>query len=169
MFDFRPAVTEDLPQIKSMYQEIIKKLDEDNIQFWDDFYPCEFFEADIRNNRLYVLLDENRIISAFALNVINEGENAVEWSYQGDRVLYLDRFGVNVKYAGLGIGSFMLQKAKETAKVMGAECLRLFVVDFNTPAINLYIKNGFSRACGIFNNVIDDDLVLHEYGYEIKL
>lgn len=48
----------------------------------------------------------------------------------------------------------------------GAEYLRLFVVDINEPAINLYVKNGFKKAEGVYDEVIDDDLVLHEYGFE---
>lgn len=36
----------------------------------------------------------------------------------------------------------MFEKAKETAKELGAEYLRLLVVDNNKPAIHLYMKNG---------------------------
>ncbi len=63
----------------------------------------------------------------------------------------------------------MLNKAKETAKSLNVEHLRLFVVDINKLAIQLYIKNGFIGALGIYNEVIDEELVLHEYGYEIEL
>ena len=61
------------------------------------------------------------------------------------------------------------KKAKETAKKLGAEYLRLFVVDINEPAIQLYIKNGFIKRNGVYDEVIEDDLVLHEYGYEAAL
>ncbi|MDY5912257.1 MAG: hypothetical protein SPJ62_09685 [Inconstantimicrobium porci] len=33
----------DLPQIKEVYTNIIEKMNENNIQIWDDIYPCEFF------------------------------------------------------------------------------------------------------------------------------
>ena len=62
-----------------------------------------------------------------------------------------------------------IDKAKEVAQNCGAEYLRLFVVDINVPAIHLYIKNGFIRANGIYDEVIDKDLVLHEYGFEAAL
>ena len=32
-----------LPQIKEVYTNIIEKMNENNIQIWDDIYPCEFF------------------------------------------------------------------------------------------------------------------------------
>lgn len=65
--EFRLAMMQDLPQIKSIYKDIVKKMNCEQIQIWDDIYPCEFFVEDIRANRLYVLLEHNTIVSAFAL------------------------------------------------------------------------------------------------------
>ena len=62
----------------------------------------------------------------------------------------------------------MLNEAIALAKDKGTKYLRLFVVDINEPAINLYIKNGFKRVDGIYDEIIDDDLVLHEFGFEIE-
>ena len=61
--DFRQAVMQDLPQLKDMYKRIIKDMNEQNIQIWDDIYPCEFFEDDIKNNQLYILLNNGEIVS----------------------------------------------------------------------------------------------------------
>ncbi len=168
--EFRLAVKEDLSQIKIMYREIIKNMDENQINIWDDVYPCEFFDEDIKNNRLFLLLDNDVILSAFALCDTSIGEESVKWKdNSSNKVLYLERLAVNINYLRRGIGILMLNKAKEIAKSLNAEYLRLFVVDINKPAIKLYIKNGFIRALGIYNEVIDEELVLHEYGYEIEL
>ena len=167
--DFRLAVMEDLLHIKCVYKNIIEKMNREQIQIWDDIYPCELFDADIRNNRLYVLLENDEIVSAFALCGKNSGEKFVEWQDNQCRALYLDRLGVNVNYARMGIGSLMLKIAKETAKNLGAEYLRLFVVDINEPAIRLYVKNGFMKRSGVYDEVIDDDLILHEFGFEAAL
>lgn len=167
--DFRLAAMQDLPQIKSVYKDIINKMNTEQIQIWDDIYPCEFFAEDIRNNRLYVLLNHGDLVSAFVLCDTNSGEKAVEWQDNSCKALYLDRLGVNVNYSRMGIGSLMLEKAKETAKKSGAEYLRLFVADINEPAIQLYIRNGFLRGNGVYDEVIDDDLILHEYGFETAL
>lgn len=167
--DFRQAVMQDLSQLKDMYKRIVKNMNEQDIQIWDDIYPCEFFEEDIKNNQLYVLLNNGEIVSAFVLCKTNSGGNAVNWNDNHAEVLYIDRLGVNIKYSKKGIGSLMLNKAKEIAKTLDAEYLRLFVVDINIPAIQLYIKNGFVKADGVYDEVFDDGFVLHEYGYEIKL
>lgn len=42
------------------------------------------------------------------------------------------------------------------------------MVDINKPAIQLYNKNGFVKADGIYAGIFDG-YVLNEYGYEIKL
>lgn len=167
--DFRLAVMQDLSRIKSVYKDIIKKMNSGQIRIWDDIYPCEFFAEDIRNHRLYILLDNDKVVSAFVLCDTNPGEASIEWRDKQSRALYLDRLGVNVNYSGMGIGSFMLEKAKETAKKLGAEYLRLFVVDINEPAIRLYSKNGFTKRNGVYDEVIDDDLVFREYGFEAVL
>lgn len=167
--EFRLATAEDLPQLISVFTEIVKNMNDIGIDIWDEVYPCEFFAEDIKNRALYLLTEKNIIVSAFALCADNLGENAVEWQESSAKALYLDRFGVNVNYAKRGIGSLMLEKAKKTAKKLGADYLRLFVVDINTPAINLYIKCGFKRAVGVFDEVIDEALTLHEYGFEAAL
>lgn len=167
--DFRLAAMQDLPRLKAVYKDIIQDMNDKQIQIWDDVYPCGFFEEDIANGRLYVLCDNAELVSAFALCDKNAGEKSVRWRDECGKALYLDRFGVNVNYSGKGIGSFMLTKAKETAKSAGAEYLRLFVVDINKPAIRLYEKNNFTKSDGIFIEIIDDDFSLHEYGYEAAL
>ena len=41
--DFRLAGMQDLLQLKDVYKQIVKNMDEQDIQIWDDIYPCEFF------------------------------------------------------------------------------------------------------------------------------
>ncbi len=167
--EFRTAKLTDLPQLKSVFKAIIENMNSNNIPIWDDIYPCEFFEEDIENEQLYLLTENGVIVSAFALCGSNSGENAVKWSFPAKSPLYLDRFGVNVNYLRNGIGSLMLEKAEKTAKSKGADSLRLFVVDINKPAIRLYEKNGFVKADGVYDEIIDDELTLREFGYEMKL
>ena len=97
--EFRLARIEDLKQLKIIYKEIIKNMNKNNIQIWDDIYPCEFFEDDINNKRLYVIANDEEIISAFALCDNNAGEAYVEWSEKSAKAMYIDRLGVNVEYS----------------------------------------------------------------------
>lgn len=113
--------------------------------------------------------DNDDIVSAFALCESNAGESYVKWENAHDKSLYIDRFGVNIDYSRQGIGSIMLNHAITITKQKNAKYLRLFVVDINKPAINVYLKNGFRKVDGIYEEKIDDDLTLCEYGFEIEV
>ena len=165
----RLATTADLSTIKEMYTMLIRKMNEDGIKIWDDIYPCEFFADDIANNRLYILSDENNVAGAFALCQSNDGENQVAWEKEQAKAIYLDRLGVNIHFARQGIATQLLNDAAKIASEKGAEYLRLFVVDTNTPAIRLYKKNGFVKATGTYVEVIDETLSFVEYGFEKRL
>ena len=139
-----------------------------NVRIWDEIYPCAFLEEDIRAGRLYILKNGDDIAAAFALYESNEGEPFVKWENADAKALYIDRLGVNVKYLRQGLGRVMLRNAAELALQKNAEYLRLFVVDINEPAVNLYRENGFAQAEGIYEEKFDD-FVLREYGFEKRL
>ena len=68
-----------------------------------------------------------------------------------------------------GIGFLTIQNAMTLCRQIQVEYLRLFVVDSNIPAVQLYQKAGFTKAGGVYEEIIDDDLILHEYGFEIRV
>ena len=152
-----------------MYKKIVNNMNESNIRVWDEIYPCEYLGDDIKNGRLYILEEKEEIASAFALCNENEGEKSVKWNGSNVKALYIDRLGVNTGYLRKRIGTAALDEAVMLARKKGAEYLRLFVVDTNTPAINLYLKYGFEKVAGTYEEKIDEDLTLHEIGFELKL
>lgn len=167
--NIRLAEQIDLDQIKKMYEKIVDNMNKNNIQIWNEFFPFMSFQEDIENKRLYLLTeDTDDIVAAFVLCDSNEGEAHLNWKDAKAKALYLNRFGVNVDYLRQGIGGLALKYAMELAKQMNAKYLRLFVVDINKPAINLYRKNGFDQVDGIYEEKIED-FVLREYGFEIEV
>ena len=164
----RLAGMDDLTQLKTVYKEIIGKMNREHIQIWDEVYPCAFFEEDIKKGRLYLLTRGRDIIASFALCPSNSGEAHLKWKDPRGKALYLDRFGVNVDCMRQGVGSAALRYAMALAREMDADFLRLLVVDVNLPAIRLYEKNGFCRVGRIYEESFDD-VVLREYGYESGL
>lgn len=111
--EFRLATMQDLAQLQDTYREIIREMYKNHLPIWDDIYPCEFFKADIGHQQLYLLEGQAQIISAFALCSSHPGEPKIAWENPCGKPQYLDRFGVNPRYARQGIGSFMLGKAKK--------------------------------------------------------
>lgn len=163
----RLANKQDLPQLKTMYKDIVENMNKNKITIWDDVYPSIFFESDILNKQLYVLEDDSVIVSAFCL--CDDNIDSIQWKEPAAKALYIQRLGVNVLYMQKGIGSKTLDEAKEIARKLNCNYLRLLVVDFNYPAINLYLKNGFVKKEGVHSEVIDEETILYEHGYEIEL
>lgn len=169
--DFRLAEMADLAQIKSVFAKIIEKMNAENGRIWDDTYPCECFEDDIKKRRLYVLTEEGIILSAFALWELepDDERNDLHWESDPAKALYFGRFGVNVDHHKSGIGSIMIANAFSTAKNKGAEYMRVFVAEKNKPAISFYLKNGFEKTNVIYDEALDEDFVLRQFGFEKKL
>ncbi|HIX80368.1 MAG TPA: GNAT family N-acetyltransferase [Candidatus Erysipelatoclostridium merdavium] len=163
----RLANKQDLPQLKTMYKDIVENMNKNKITIWDDVYPSIFFKSDILNKQLYVLEDDSVIVSAFCL--CDDNIDSIQWKEPAAKALYIQRLGVNVLYMQKGIGSKTLDEAKEIARKFNYNYLRLLVVDFNYPAINLYLKNGFVKKEGVHSEVIDEEIILYEHGYEIEL
>ena len=163
----RLANKQDLPQLKTMYKDIVENMNRNKITIWDDVYPSIFFESDILNKQLYVLEDDSVIVSAFCL--CDDNIDSIQWKEPAAKALYIQRLGVNVLYMQKGIGSKTLDEAKEIARKLNYNYLRLLVVDFNYPAINLYLKNGFVKKEGVHSEIIDEEIILYEHGYEIEL
>ena len=141
-----------------------------NVFIWNEYYPYEEFENDIQNKNLYVVTQDDKIISAFELFDNVSGSNCFEWNDKNAKALYLGRFGVNPDYQKCGYGSKTINEAINITKNLGAKYLRLQVVDTNIPAINFYKKFGFNCVNGKFKEHIKEtNTTLIEYGFEIKL
>ncbi len=166
--NLRLATEKDLHELHCLFASITRKLDSENICIWDEIYPDCAFPEDIKRESLFVLENDGRLISAFALCLPQEDEGSIVWENPDAKGVYLFRFGVSPDCLKKGIGTYMLKEAERIAKERGGEYLRLLVVDYNIPAISFYEKNGYRKADGYY--VKDQDgLILKEYGYEISL
>ena len=168
----RLATEKDLEQLEKMYSKIAERLTKNKIYiYWSDYYPyADFEEFDIKNQNLYVFEENENIVGAFCLTSSHEKANQISWKHQTENAFYISKLGVNINNLKQGIGSNLINHAKELAKQNGANALRLFVVDINTPAIKLYEKCGFERASGETQEHLEyHGVTLTEFGYELKL
>lgn len=163
------AKLEDLNQIKEVYKEIIKNMNKNNIKIWNEYYPTEVFESDIEEGNLYLLKDNKIILGAFAMYEHRDFEEEFEWTNSNEKSFLLNRIGVNVDYLHQGIGTKIISEASKLAKKEDAKYLHLLVSDINVPAINLYLKCNFKKVNGIYEEKIDDNFSVYEYGFEKKL
>lgn len=163
------AKQEDLKDIKDIYIKIVNNMISNGITIWNNYYPIEVFEQDIKNNNLYLLKDNNSILGAFVMYEHKEIEKDVEWSDINSKAYLLNRVGVNVDYLRKGIGQKLVEEACNLAKEKNAKYLRLLVCQENTPAIKLYEKCNFKRVNGIHEEKIREDYSIFEYAYEKEL
>lgn len=66
-------------------------------------------------------------------------------SFRGQRGLYLEDIYVQEAYRKQGVGEAMLRELARIAAVRGLERIDFLVLDWNTPAVNFYIKLGAVR------------------------
>ena len=157
------AQKRDLPQLKKVFDRIVDNMHKNGINLWNEHYPYEEFEFDIDDGNLYLIKDNQTIVAAFGLYDNISGKECFKWSCSDDKAKYIGRIGVNVD-----IGTKVIDYAKSFSKQEGKQCLRLTVVDFNQPAINLYIKKGFVKVDGVYKEIIEsENIVLRELGFEI--
>lgn len=163
------ATQSDIPQIKEVYKGIVDKMFADGIEMWNDDYPESALTLDVNEGELYLLKEGCELLGAFALNPIALGEKHVKWQKDNAKVTYLKRMAVNATVQSKGIARLLIQYAKDEARSKGYEYLRLFVVDYNEPAINLYRSENFIQAEGVYEDNLSDELRFIELGLEIKL
>lgn len=167
-FIFRKAKIEDLPKLKRMFLQLVEYMNRNDLQIWDEIYPCCFLRSDIRKQQLYILTNEDTIVGAFVLCDTHGSEHLISWQKNNEKAMYLERLGVNVQYLKQGIGSTMLMYAKNVVKNSSVKYLRLFVVSHNEPAVRLYLQHGFLKK-GELIETLEDGRSLYEYAYELKL
>ena len=77
--ELRLANKKDLPYLKIMFKKIINNMAENNIKIWNKYYPFEEFKDEIEQERLYLLVQEGDIVSAFVLFENIEGQENFNW------------------------------------------------------------------------------------------
>ncbi len=167
---FRIAQIEDLKAIQDTFQLVVQEMLAQEIIIWDDVYPRDFFHEDIIQNNLYVLEDHHIIVAAFALTNENHAMTFMNWKDPLAKACYLSRLGVHPAYARKGIAMQMVEYACQVAKERAANYLRLFVVDYNIPAIKLYHRLGFNQVDGQYIESFEhEDVSFCEIGFEKPL
>lgn len=166
--NFRLAQENDISNLNMMYEKIIQSMVQQNIDIWVIVNPRDFFAEDIKNNRLYLLEENNEILGAFTVFDYTNGEKYINWINKKATPLYINRLGVNPDFKGNGIGAKLIENAIQLAKNKNFDALRLLVVDINLPAVKFYTKNGFLKSDGVYDDVYGD-ITLIEYGYEYNI
>jgi ribosomal protein S18 acetylase RimI-like enzyme len=141
-YEFGLANYNEIPEIVSIYHSLIGTPG----CTWSLDYPNEeTAEDDIKNNWLYTLKMNDKIIAVASAGKFDDWEHLRQW--KPNNPCELARIGVNSAFQKQGIGTIILQYVIKEMKEQGFGGMRFIVSKTNPAALALYDKNGFER-CG---------------------
>lgn len=143
------ATPEHLDELEELYNELNDYFSSTvNYPGWiKHIYPIrETAENALAEGSLFVAIENESIAGSIILN--HEPEDAyhqVEWLTETDykNILVIRTLVVHPKFLHKGVGSRLMEFARQFASENGIESIRLDVSVNNKPAINLYKKAGY--------------------------
>ncbi len=135
-------------QVITLMNEVVHKMESDNIFQWDDKYPDrQTIEDDIRNQTMYGYMDDGVLCGMIVLNEMQSPEYAhVNWKYKDDKPLVVHRLCVKPAYQGRGIATKLIIFSEEYAKERMYKNIRLDAFIQNPAAVGLYRKLNYTEV-----------------------
>jgi len=143
---FRRALIEEEDPIFSLYAEVKEKGRKDGTSDWDEDYPnLEILHEDLVNDRVFVLVIDNKIISSISIyeNEIDEVQ-VLDWT--NVKACFLVRLCVSPKYQGKKIGEIMMKNISEYARKKGFKATQHLAAEVNIAANRLYKRMGYRNV-----------------------
>lgn len=149
--DFRKAVLPDLQTVWKIFTDAILHMDEQGIAQWDEIYPDkDMILDDIKNQQMYLLIENGVPISAVVLNEYQDEEYAaLPWHYTGEKTAVIHRLCVSSFQQGKGWGKRTVQLAEQELMKLGYTCVRLDAFSQNPFALHLYESLGYEKVGAI--------------------
>lgn len=146
--DFRKAVQTDLQKVWKVFTGAILHMDEQGILQWDEIYPNkDLILDDIKNQQMYLAIENGVLISAVVLNEYQDEEYAaLSWRYTGEKTAVIHRLCVSPAQQGKGWGKRTVQLAEQKLTELGYTCVRLDAFSQNPFALHLYESLGYEKA-----------------------
>ena len=146
---FRRAQPHEIDDVISFYYDVIDHITatEEHPKWKRNVYPDnDYLRSSVESGELYIALDGDRIVgglimNTFATDVYSDAPWGIDASPEEVNILHT--LAVHPSLLQRGIGRFMLEEAKRTARDCGIKALRLDILRGNTPAFRLYESAGF--------------------------
>lgn len=160
---FRQATEADIPQIMEIIGATVQEMKSYNNPQWDEHYPLAAdFQADIEQNWLYVL-EEDQVIQGFVcLNTVS-GKSYPKISWQDSSTpLVMRRMGVRPASRRNGIAAKLLLQAELLAKEQGITVIKMDTFCRNDKMNSFARKNGFIHRGTVCIWDIDEPFYFYE-------
>ena len=148
----RKATKEDILPVAELYNIMID-YEEANKKYtsWQKgIYPtADTARLGVKKGSLYVCEQDGKLLGAVILDTIQPPEyKKINWAISAkyNEALVIHTLCVHPEYSGSGIGSALVDFAKQLARDKSCLTVRLNTTERNLPARHLYEKNGFMLA-----------------------
>jgi ribosomal protein S18 acetylase RimI-like enzyme len=144
----KKLLQENLPDAFSIIESVIRKMNAEKIEQWDEVYPnVEVLEEDIKKGEAYGFFDSTELKGFIVLNEEYSAEyDSLEWEACCGKSLIIHRLSVKANCQGQGIAKGLMDFSEEYARQKGYSSIRLDAFLDNKAALNLYEKRGYRKA-----------------------
>ncbi|NVM04015.1 MAG: GNAT family N-acetyltransferase [Candidatus Helarchaeota archaeon] len=146
------ATEKHLNSIDDMYQDCIKDLNEKGLAQWDDIYPNrEYFLKWIKNKEFYLLLIEEKIIGAVALNEKQAPEwVSIKWKNIKGKCLAIHALAIHPDFQKKVYGKIIYNFCENFAIKNRYNSIRLDAFSENKTALEFYKRKGFEKMGEVY-------------------
>lgn len=149
----KPALTEDLAEIKRLTERCAQAMADKGIYQWNEHYPSkEKLAADIKKKELYKLTNaENEIMGIIVISPEMDNEYVpIKWLTKNENNIYVHRLATDPIFWGLGNGKKLMDFAEDFAKNHNYNSVRLDTFSQNKRNHRFYESRGYKRLGDIF-------------------
>lgn len=146
LFMIKLITSEDASEAFSIIQSVITKMNQNNIDQWDNVYPSKDVIAnDLNCGHAYGYYDDNNLCGFIVINEEFPNEyNSVKWICLNDKSLIVHRLSVRADCQGKGIAKLLMHFAEDFGRKNGCFSVRLDAFSENPIALRLYQKLGYT-------------------------
>lgn len=139
-------------EILDLYKTVIDAVNKSNVRLgWNiESYPNrDFIESSIINHELFVVMVDGKVVASAVLNnKMNDEYNEIPWEIT-DKPCTIHALATCPEFRGGSVSDAFLNDIEEYAKTKGYKSIHLDVIDTNTPAYHMYIRNGYKEVSRI--------------------
>jgi ribosomal protein S18 acetylase RimI-like enzyme len=144
------AEPKDENEIQALIDEVIKEMQGQGIDQWNDIYPPrDIFGKDIEKGELFAAKEEGRIIGIIVLSKEQDEQyEAMEWDDKDGKFFLIHRLAIHPGWLRKGIGNMLMDFAEEYAKENGFTSIRLDTYSGNPRSQEFFKRRGLKTKPG---------------------
>ena len=133
-----------LEEIMEFISNVVYQMQSEGLDHWGDDYPNRtVFLNDIKNQNLYLMVENDEIIAVIAITDDLEPQySEIDWEDSKGKVLEVHRLAVHPRWQRKGVARALMDYAERFAMENNFTSIRLDTYSENLIALNFYEKRG---------------------------